>query len=116
MLSYKAAKYHLKNGKSYNAITYCNSGLKERPNNASLLSILGQSYSRSLQFEKAIEPYEKLIALGEGSEFILEKLAKAYRISGQNDKAIETYKKMLEINDMNAAVHSNLGALHLKKR
>ncbi|WP_051199675.1 tetratricopeptide repeat protein [Christiangramia echinicola] len=113
--SYKAAKYYLKNGKSYNAISFCNSGLKERPNNASLLSILGQSYSRSLQFEKAIEPYEKLIALGEGSEFILEKLAKAYRVSGQNEKAIETYKKMLEINDMNAAVHSNLGAIYLKK-
>ena len=113
--SYKAAKHFLKIGKPYNAISFCDSGLKERPNNASLLSILGQSYSSSLQFEKAIEPYEKLVALGEDSEFILEKLAKAYRVSDQNDKAIETYKKMLDINDMNAAVHSNLGALFLEK-
>ena len=111
---YKAAKYSLKNGKSYNAISFCNSGLKERPNNVSLLSILGQSYSKSLQFEKAIEPYEKLIALGKDSEFILEKLAKAYRVTNQTRKAIETYNKMLDINDMNSAVHSNLGALYLE--
>ena len=112
---YKVAKHHLKNGKSYNAITYCKEGLEVRPNNVSLLSILGQAYSASLQFEKAIEPYEKLLALGEGSEFIMEKLAKAYRISNQSEKAIEIYNKMLEINDMNAAVHSNLGALHLNR-
>lgn len=111
---YKTAKYYLENGKSYNAISFCNSGLKERPNNVSLLSILGQSYSRSLQFEKAIEPYEKLIAFGKDSEFILEKLAKAYRVTNQTRKAIETYNKMLDINDMNSTVHSNLGALYLE--
>lgn len=111
---YKTSKHFLKNGKSYNAISLCNKGLKVRPNNISLLSILGQSYSRSLQFEKAIATYEKLIELGEGSEFILEKLAKAYRVTSQPEKAIETYKKMLDINNMNGAVHSNLGVLYLK--
>lgn len=110
---YKTAKDHLKNGKSYNAITLCKMGLKERPNNASLLSILGQAYSVSLQFEKAIAPYEKLVELGEGSEFVLEKLAKAYKVTSQPQKAIETYKKMLDINNANSAVHSNLGALYL---
>lgn len=111
---YKTSKYHLKNGKSYNAIASARSGLDLRPNNVSLLSILGQAYSASLQFEKAIMPYEKLIELGEGSEFILEKLAKAYRVTNQTRKAIETYNKMLDINDMNSAVHSNLGALYLE--
>lgn len=110
---YKAAKHHLKNSKPYNAITWCNSGLEVRPNNLSLLSILGQAYSASLQFEKAIPPYEKLLELGKSSEFILEKLAKAYRVTSQPEKAIQTYKMMLEINDMNSAVHSNLGALYL---
>ncbi|WP_300435637.1 tetratricopeptide repeat protein [Christiangramia sp.] len=111
---YKTAKYYLKNGKSYNAIVSANTGLKVRPENVSLLSILGQAYSRSLQFEKAIAPYEKLVELGEGSEFILEKLAKAYRVTSQPEKAIEAYKMILDISDMNSAVHSNLGALYLK--
>lgn len=111
---YKTSKYYLKNGKSYNAIVSANSGLKMRPNNVSLLSILGQAYSASLQFEKAIAPYEKLIKLGKGSEFILEKLAKAYRVTNKTEQAIETYKMMLDINDMNSPAHSNLGALYLK--
>ncbi len=111
---YKTARYQLKNGKSYNAINLCNSGLKVRPNNVSLLSILGQAYSVSLQFEKSIPPFEKLIELDQGSEFILEKLGKAYRVTDQPEKAIETYKMMLDINDRNSAVHSNLGALYLK--
>jgi len=111
---YKTAKYYLKNGKSYNAIVSANTGLKVRPNNMSLLSILGQAYSASLQFEKAIAPYEKLVKLGKGSEFILEKLAKAYRVTNKTEQAIETYKMMLDINDMNSPAHSNLGALYLK--
>ena len=112
---YKAAKYYLKNRKSYNAISLCETGLKTRPNNPSLLSILGQAYMRTLQFEKAIPPFEKLLEFDEDSEFIFGQLAKAYRTTGQTEKAIETYKQMLEINDANAAVHSNLGVLYLKQ-
>ena len=112
---YKTAKFELQRGNRHNAIHLSQTGLKTRPENASLLSILGQAYLASLQFEEAAVPFEKLIEIGEGSEFILEKLASAYRKSGQTDKAIATYEKMLEIDNMNGAVHSNLGALYLKK-
>ncbi len=111
---YKTAKYELQNGKHFNAAQLAKTGLRINPNNLSLLSILGQAYSMSFQFEKSIKPFEKLIALGEESEFILEKLAKAYKITDQPRKAIKTYKMMLQINDANAFVHSNLGVLYLK--
>lgn len=111
---YKTAKYELKRGKSHNAISLSNAGLKERPENISLLSILGQAYSATFQFEKAIPPFEKLVELGESSEFILEKLARAYRQTSQYEKAIDIYKMMLDINDKNSAVHSNLGSLYLR--
>ncbi len=112
---YKTAKYELMRGKRHNAIHLSETGLKTRPNNTSLLSILGQAYLAALQFEEATVAFENLLELGEGSEFILEKLASAYRRSDQIDKAIETYKKMLGIQNMNGAVHTNLGALYLKK-
>ncbi|MFV8226418.1 tetratricopeptide repeat protein, partial [Christiangramia aquimixticola] len=110
---YKTSKHHLQNGQHFNAIKLSSTGLEKRPDNISLLSILGQAYSVSLQFDKAIPVYEKIINLGKGSEFILEKLAKAYRLNAQPKQAIETYKKMLDFNDMNSAVHSNLGTLYL---
>lgn len=112
---YKTAKHQLKNGKIHNAISLSSSGLEVRPENVSLLSILGQAYSASMQFEKAIASYEKLIELGESSEFILEKLAKAYHMTNQDDKALGAYKKMIEINDGNSAVHSSIGAIYLRK-
>ncbi|WP_341484994.1 tetratricopeptide repeat protein [Christiangramia aestuarii] len=112
---YKTAKYELTHRKPHNAIQLSSTGLRSRPNNASLLSILGQSYLATLQFEEATKPFERLLELGEGSEFILERLASAYRRSGQTDKAIETYNKMLELDNMNGMVHTNLGALYLKK-
>ncbi|PTX44589.1 pentatricopeptide repeat protein [Christiangramia gaetbulicola] len=112
---YKTAKYELKHRKPHNAIHLSSTGLESRPNNASLLSILGQAYLATLQFEEAAKPFERLLELGEGSEFILERLASAYRRSGQTDKAIQIYNKMLEIDNMNGMVHTNLGVLHLKK-
>lgn len=112
---YKTAKFELMRGNRHNAIRLSQTGLRTRPENASLLSILGQAYLASLQFEASTVPFEKLIELGEGSEFILEKLASAYRRSSQTDKAIITYEKLLEIDNMNGAVHTNLGALYLKK-
>ncbi len=111
---YKTAKFQLQKGKHFEAAKLAKTGLKVNPDNVSLLSILGQSYSTSFQFEKAIEPFEKLIALGEESEFILEKLGRAYRALGRTKSAIRIYKMMLEINDMNSAVHSNLGAQYIK--
>ncbi len=112
---YRTAKYELKHRKPHNAIHLSSTGLESRPNNASLLSILGQAYLATLQFDEATKAFERLLELGEGSEFILERLASGYRRSGQTDKAIETYNKMLEIDNMNGMVHSNLGVLHLKK-
>ncbi|MCH4822053.1 tetratricopeptide repeat protein [Gramella lutea] len=111
---YKTAKFELMRRNRHNAILLSQTGLRTRPENASLLSILGQAYLASLQFEKATVPFEKLIELGEGSEFVLEKLASVYRRSGQIEKAIATYEKLLEMDNMNGAVHTNLGALYLK--
>lgn len=112
---YKTAKFELQNGRHFNATKLAQTGLKVSPNNKPLLSILGQSYVKSLQFEKAIIPYEKLVSLGEKSEFILEQLGKAYRTTGQTEKAINIYKKLLSIDAMNAYAHSTLGVLFLKQ-
>ena len=111
---YKTAKFQLQERNPHAAIVLSKKGLETRPNNISLLSILGQAYMATLQFEKAIEPLQKIIDLGEGSEFILEKLGKAYRSTGRTKDAIATYKLMLDINDANSAVHSNLGVLYMQ--
>lgn len=111
---YKTSKYELAKGRKHHAIVLTQQGLEKRPKNVSLLSILGQAYMSTFQFEKAIPAFETIVEQGEASEFVLEKLAKAYRMTNHLPEALEVYKKMLDINDMNSAVHSNMGAIFMK--
>lgn len=113
---YKTSKYELRNGRHFNAAALAKKGLEVNANNASLLSILGQSYMVSFQFERAIEPFQQLVAQGESSEFILQNLAKAYTATGKTDQAIETYLKMIELSPGNASAFTNLGVLYFKRR
>lgn len=111
---YKTSKYQLENGKKHEAIALAKAGVEKYPKNVSLLSILGQAYISTFQFEKAIPAFKTIVEEGEASEFVLEKLARAYRITNQLPEALDTYQKMLEINDMNSGAHTNIGAILMK--
>ena len=108
---YKTSKYQLENGKKHEAIALAIVGVEKHPENVSLLSILGQAYMSTFQFEKAIPAFKTIIEEGEVSEFILEKLAKAYRMTNQLPEALATYEKMLELNDMNSSANTNMGVI-----
>lgn len=112
---YKTALYHLKKQSPHEAISLCQTGLKHNPDNPSLLSILGQAYFKTYQYPECIEPFEALVRMGKGSEFIFEKLAKSYRAVSNYDKALEYYKKLLKINNLNATVHAIMGMIYLRQ-
>jgi tetratricopeptide (TPR) repeat protein len=109
---YKLAKDKLKNSQYTMAEHYSKQGLRANSNNASLLSILAQTYSSLKLYKEAIPPYEKLIELGEDSEFIYTKLGFAYYRLGNYKEATSMYKKALEFEDRNAATHYTLGKLY----
>lgn len=109
---YKLAKNELKQRHYEQAEQYARQGLTKNPTNVSLLSILGQTYSSQEMYEEAIAPYERLIALKEGSEFIHTKLGFAYYQVGDYKLAIDNYKEALNFEDRNAATHYTLGKLY----
>ncbi|MBZ9728591.1 tetratricopeptide repeat protein [Salegentibacter sp. JZCK2] len=109
---YKVAKDKLKNRQYTMAEHYSKRGLRANPNNPSLLSILAQTYSSLKLYKEAIPPYEKLIDLGQGTEFIYNKLGFAYYQIGDYKEAITLYKKALELEDRNSATHYTLGKLY----
>ncbi|TBW30049.1 tetratricopeptide repeat protein [Gramella sp. KN1008] len=109
---YKIVKTQLKRKQFSNAIELSNLGLETKPNNVSLLSVLGQAYSASSQYKKAIPVYEKLLGLGQESAFIYDKLGFAYYRMDDLAKAAENFKKSLEIEDRNSATHYNLGKIY----
>nr|WP_279347003.1 tetratricopeptide repeat protein [Gramella sp. AN32] len=111
---YKTAKYQLTHNNEFNAMSLAKTGLKYKPENTSLLSILGQSYTASLQFKKAIPVYEKLVALGEETEFVLQHLAWAYNNTGRKEDAIEVYQKLLKMQPGNSSYYSQIGSIYYK--
>ncbi len=109
---YKLSRHELQRRQYNMAIFYSKMGLDHNPQNVSLLSILAQSYSRQLKYNLAIPPFEKIIVLGQGNEFVHSRLGFAYYNEGQYEKAIEQYNLALEFQDKNSDTHYNLGKLY----
>ncbi|SKB75881.1 Tetratricopeptide repeat-containing protein [Salegentibacter salinarum] len=109
---YKVAKDKLRNRQYTMAEHYSKRGLRANSNNPSLLSILAQTYSSLKLYKEALQPYEKLIELGQDSEFIYNKLGFAYYRLKDYEKAIINYNKALEFEDRNSATHYTLGKLY----
>ncbi|UBZ07485.1 tetratricopeptide repeat protein [Salegentibacter mishustinae] len=109
---YKLAKDKLRNRQYTMAEHYSKQGLRANANNASLLSILAQTYSSLKLYKEAIPHYEKLIELGEDTEFIYNKLGFAYYRLGDYKKAVKMYNEALNFEDRNSATHYTLGKLY----
>lgn len=113
---YKLAKERLRNKEYQQAIAFASIGLEKNENNVSLHSIMGQTYSAMSAFYKSIPHYEKIITLGQGSEFIHTKLAFAYYKDGDFEKAIENYKKALLYEPGNSSTHYLLGKIYAQTK
>ncbi|MDX1751572.1 MAG: tetratricopeptide repeat protein [Salinimicrobium sediminis] len=108
----KVAKRALVSGKLLEAERLSKQGLDTNPTNLTLLSILAQAYYFQKEYEMATEPFEKLVNLGEGSEFIHSRLGTAYYHLEQIEKAIDNFELALSFEDKNHATHYSLGKLY----
>lgn len=109
---FKVAKDFLSKAKFSMAEFMSRRGLESNPNYASLLSILAQALYHQDKYPEAIEIFEKLVRLGEGSEFVHSKLGSAWAKGKMYGNAIEEYRRALDYEDKNHVTHYNLGKLH----
>jgi len=70
---------------------------QQNPDNAETWTQLGHAYFDSNQPAKAIEAYNKSLAIIPGNPSVLTDLGVMYRRNGQSDKAIESFDKALQI-------------------
>ena len=83
---YKLAKYHLGKKQYQQVEKLVNIGLKTYESNLKLINLKAQNYYWQKHYEKASVWFEKLISLGESSQFIHEKLAFCYfKMKGYQD-------------------------------
>lgn len=109
---YKIAKFHLKKGHNKQVDYYVDMGLETYANNKELISLKAQNYYLRHQYEKAIVWFEKLIELGESSEFIHEKLSLCYYKLLEYEKAIEQRKLVLKLNPFDATAMYVIGTYY----
>jgi len=109
---FKVAKYELVHSNYAMAEHHAKMGLAKNPKNTSLLSILAQTYYNQQLFREAMQEFEKIVALGQGNEFVYSKLGMCYYKSFQYEEAIENYKQCLKFEDRNSDTHFNLGKLY----
>ncbi|WP_238987308.1 tetratricopeptide repeat protein [Confluentibacter flavum] len=109
---YKIAKYFLQKGKNQLAEDYADIGLKTYENNLELISLKAQNYYLKKNYKSAAVWFEKLIALGESSEFIHEQLSFCYYWLYNFEKAIEQRQLALKFNPQNATAIYVIGTYY----
>lgn len=111
---FKIGKYYLKKRQHQTANTYLDKGLESYANNRELISLKAQNYYYDNDAKQAKIWFEKLLALGESSEFIHEKLSLIYAEFSEYNKAIEQRKLALSFNPNDAKALFVIGTYYEK--
>ena len=86
--------------------------LESYPTNVEIISTLAQSYYHKGWNEEAITWFEKLIELGQSTQFIHEKLGNSYYKDRMYKLAIEQYLRALDFSPEDWYLHSVLNKLY----
>ncbi|MGV8815475.1 MAG: tetratricopeptide repeat protein [Gelidibacter sp.] len=111
---YKIARYFLAKRNHEASLRYINTGLKSYANNAELISLKALNYYRKENYKEASVWFEKLLDLGESSQFIHEKLSFCYAEQLLYEKAIVQAHRAVDYDSKNATNLYILGQLYEK--
>jgi len=95
---FKIAKHYLIKRKHEISHRYIDKGLESYENNIELISLKAQNYYHQDDYRNARDWFKKLIAMGESSEFIHEKLSLLHAEFTDYELAIEQRKLVLKYN------------------
>lgn len=111
---YKIAKFYLQNRKYDMVNKYADKGLETYANNLELINLKAQNYYWQQDYREAIKCFEKLIELGESSEFVYEKLSVCYEKHFNYKKALEFRELALIFNPDDATTRYVIGSYYLE--
>lgn len=99
---FKLAKYNLMKRHFLPAHDFIDKGLESYKNNVELISLKAQTYYYQHYYTHAVVWFNKLLDLGEKSEFIHEKLSLSYAQNSDYEDAIYQRKQALKYNPTDA--------------
>ncbi|WP_458628583.1 tetratricopeptide repeat protein [Winogradskyella sp. PC D3.3] len=109
---FKIAKHHLIKRNFIEAHRYIDKGLESYKNNIELISLKAQTYYHQDYYTHAVVWFNKLLDLGEKSEFIHEKLSLSYAQNSDYEDAIYHRKQALKYNPNDASAIFVIGTYY----
>lgn len=109
---YQTAKYYLQHKNFLIVERLCKKAMESYPNNVEIISLLAQNNFNRGFISDAIPFFEKLLELGQNSQFIYEKLGVCYYKRHKYEEAIAYYLKALEMSEEDFYLHANLAKLY----
>ena len=109
---FKIAKHFLIKRKHEISHSYIDKGLESYENNIELISLKAQNYYYQDDYHNARAWFQKLIAMGESSEFIHEKLSTLHAEFSDYELAIEQRKLVLKYNPYSADAMLLIGSYY----
>lgn len=103
-----AYAYH-QTGHMSRAADTCLEILKDHPNNASILHLLGVISYQMQNYEPAISFLKQAIQINPNFAEAYNNLGSTLKVLGQSDEALYCYQKAIELNPSYAEAHYNLG-------
>ena len=111
---FRIAKHHLIKRNHIISHKYIDKGLESYAENTALISLKAQNYYHQQYYDKAIVWFNKLIDLGEVSEFIQEKLSLSYAQNSDYSDAIKHRKLALAYNPFDTNAMFVIGTYYAK--
>ncbi len=71
--------------------------------------MMGNEYSRRREFTRALESFQKALALKPDYDLAVFNIANVYRTLGRDDDALVGYRRLLELDPRNAQAHQEAG-------
>lgn len=86
--------------------------LESYPENAEIIGLLGQNAMATRDYRLASERFERLLSLGEHSEFVHEKLGLTYYHLGELEKALAHYQAVIDLEPQHVNAYYFSGKIH----
>lgn len=112
---YALAKHFSAAGEKDSVLRYVDQGLRVYGDDVSMIHLKAMAYFKNREFHRAAPLFERLLALGEDSPFILKNLAYSQFRNMDPQKAIDNYRRLMEFPEYLAAAYSGLGEVYFKE-
>ncbi len=113
---FQLGKYYVAQKEKDSVLKYVNQGLQFYEDDVSLINLKALAFFNNDQYDKAIPPFERLVALKEQKPYIFQKLAYSYFRTWEFEKAKEMYEQVLVVAGEVPDALYGLGEVYLKNQ